>query len=115
MSDLLKYKGYATRVEYDAKSKMLIGQLEGIRDCIVFEANNLDDFEAYFRESVDDYLAACAELGREPQKAYSGSFNVRIPPELHRKTVELAMANGTTMNAEIIKALDAYVLRLESA
>ena len=44
MSNVLEYKGYHTKVQYDAETCILHGKIEGIRDFINFE-KNLSDFE----------------------------------------------------------------------
>lgn len=58
---------------------------------------------------VDDYLDLCAQSGTEPEKAYKGSFNVRISPELHKQAVVAAMARNVSLNsfveASIAKAV----------
>lgn len=41
--------------------------------------------ENEFHASVDDYLEWCKEDGVEPEKPYSGKFNIRISPLLHGK------------------------------
>ena len=56
-----------------------------LRDVIVFEGDSVEEVEQAFRESVDDYLAFCAERGEEPEKPYSGKSIVGIPPALHRE------------------------------
>ena len=35
-------------------------------------------------QGVEDYLVLCKEAGKEPQKTFKGSFNIRISPELHK-------------------------------
>jgi predicted HicB family RNase H-like nuclease len=50
----------------------------------------LDELEADFKESVNDYLQTCREAGIEPKKPYKGSFNVRIGQELHENAAKRA-------------------------
>ena len=50
-----EYKGYRARLEDG------IGKIDGIGDLVCFE----DDFH----EAVDDYLAFCKEVGKEPEYA----------------------------------------------
>ena len=38
-----------------------------------------------FEEAVDDYLELCKEEGKEPEKPFKASFNVRTGTDLHRK------------------------------
>ena len=47
--------------------------------------------------------------GREPQKLFKGSFNVRIPSDLHRKAAEKAIRMGVSLNQLVQKALEEKV------
>ena len=83
--NLLHYKGYSAKPEYSVEDKVFYGKLLGIDDLVDFYSENAKNIETEFHKAVDDYLTFCAEIGKEPQKEYSGMFNVRIPPELHRR------------------------------
>ena len=96
-SDLLRYKGYSARPEYSAEDRIFYGKILGISD--------LDEFH----KAVDDYLVFCEEIGKEPQREYSGLFNVRIPPELHKEISLLAQAEGVTLNKAVEQAIRALV------
>ena len=67
------------------------------------------EVEREFHEAVDDYLEFCKEVGKEPDKEYKGTFNVRISPELHKKLVNVAMKNGDSLNASVEKAIQGYI------
>lgn len=108
-NNILEYKGYHTKVVFDSKELVLRGKIEGIGDLVNFECENLKDIEKEFHEAVDDYLEFCKEVGKEPDKEYKGTFNVRISPELHKKLAILAMENGDTLNASVEKAIVEYV------
>ena len=58
-----------------------------------------------FHQAVDDYLLYCEEKGIEPDKTFSGKFNVRISPELHRKAVLEATKQDVSLNNIVQKAL----------
>ena len=105
----LEYKGYHTKIEFDSEDFILRGKIEGINDLINFECDNLQDIEKEFHEAVDDYLEFCKEVGKEPDKEYKGTFNVRISPELHKKLAQVAFQNGDTLNASVEKAISEYV------
>ena len=108
-NNILEYKGYYTRIEYSAEDHVLFGKIEGIKDLVTFECENLSNVEAEFHEAVDDYLSFCKDLGESPDKPYKGMFNVRIPPELHRKAAMAAEMSGETLNAFITEAIRAAV------
>ena len=109
-NNILEYKGYHTKIEFDSEGCVLKGKIEGINDLITFECEDMKNVEKEFQEAVDDYLQFCKEVGKEPDKEYKGTFNMRINPELHKKLVYVAMKNGDTLNASVEKAIQEYVL-----
>lgn len=109
MSSVLEYKGYHTKIEFDSEEFILRGKIEGINDFIDFESDNLNGIETEFHEAVDDYLEFCKEVGKEPEKEYKGTFNVRISPKLHKELSIMAMKNNTSLNATVEQALVRYV------
>lgn len=108
-NNILEYKGYHTRVEYDAVDFVIRGKIEGINDFVEFECEDLKAVELEFHQAVDDYLEFCAEVGKTPEKEYKGSFNVRISPELHKKLAIMASKNGESLNCSVEKAIEQYV------
>lgn len=103
--NLLEYKGYHAKVELDMEDKIFVGTVIGIDDSLNFHGSSVSELKKVFENSIDNYLEMCAQIGKEPNKEYKGSFNVRIGSELH-KQVELASEeNGITLNQYIINAL----------
>ena len=109
MKNILEYKGYHTKVEVDLEAGILYGKIEGIRDLVNFESENLESLEEEFHLAVDDYLEFCEEIGKIPEKEYKGTFNVRITPELHRAVSLLAFKNNESLNQTVEKAIQAFV------
>ena len=110
MKNVLEYKGYHTRIEFDSESLVVRGKIEGIKDFIDFQSADLSNIEKEFHAAVDDYLEFCQEVGKEPDKEYKGTFNIRRSPELHKQLVIVALKNGDTLNATVEKAIEKYVL-----
>ena len=108
-NNILQYKGYHAKIEFDSEEFVLRGKIEGINDLVDFECEDIKDLEREFHEAVDDYLKFCKEVGKEPDKEYKGSFNVRISPDLHKKLAIIAMKNGDTLNTSVEKAIFEYV------
>ena len=111
MNNILEYKGYHTRVEYDSEDMLLRGKIEGISDFVNFESQSVETVEEEFHKAVDDYLAFCADVGKTPEKEYKGTFNVRISPDLHRRLAYIAFANKVSLNTSVEKAIEDYVIR----
>ena len=100
------YKGYVGTVEFDEDDLVFHGRIAGIRDVVTFEAETARDLVAAFHDSVDDYLAFCAEEGQEPQKPFSGRLLLRVPPELHGRISNAAARRSRSVNQWIAEALD---------
>ena len=43
-------------------------------------------------------MKACAEFGKEPEKPFTGNFQVRLRPEVHRSAVMAAKMEGKSLN-----------------
>lgn len=104
-SEILNYKGYYTRIEFSSSDKVLHGKIEGISDLVTFESDSSKEIENEFHSAVDDYLEFCKEVGKDPAKAYNGSFNVRISPMLHKSLAKYAFENGCSLNSSVEKAI----------
>lgn len=109
MKNLLEYKGYYGKVGFSVEDQILYGKIEGIVDLVTFESKNADKIEKEFRDAVDDYLDFCQQVGKEPEKTYKGTFNVRIDPELHKAIAFEAMKKGISLNQAVEKAIDQFI------
>ncbi|MBD8663835.1 type II toxin-antitoxin system HicB family antitoxin [Rhizobium sp. CFBP 8752] len=98
MKNVMTYKGYSARIDYDDEDGILFGQIAGIRDGVGFHADNVDGLRNAFREAVDDYLETCARIGKDPQKPYSGKVMFRIDPEVHARAARAAELSGKSLN-----------------
>jgi len=103
--NMIKYKDFYGSVEYSATDECFFGKIIGTTDLVTFEGESVDNLKKAFVEAVEDYLALCKEIGKEPQKSYKGSFNVRISPELHKEATITASRKGISLNAFVEKAI----------
>lgn len=99
MNNTMEYKGYLGNVEFSEEDALFYGKVLGIRALISYEGANATELVADFHGAVDVYLELCAQYGTEPEKAYKGSFNVRISPELHKQAVIAAMSHNMSLNS----------------
>ncbi|GHU77392.1 antitoxin HicB [Spirochaetia bacterium] len=102
---MMEYKGYLGTVEYDADAKLFHGDIVNTRDVITFQGTTVVEIERAFKDSIDDYLAWCKEEGAEPERPYSGKFNVRLPPELHKEAAITARKLKLSINRFVEKAI----------
>ena len=98
MNNTMQYKGYVGSVEFSEADGLFFGKVLGIRALISYEGTNAAELVADFHGAVDDYLSLCEAENSEPEKAYKGSFNIRVSPELHKQAVVYAAAHNMSLN-----------------
>ena len=98
MKDTMAYNGYFGSVHYNDDDKVFYGKLAFIRALVSYEGTDVISLRAAFEEAVDDYLEFCKETGKQPEKPFKGSFNLRLDPDLHQRLVSNAMSKGKTLN-----------------
>ena len=103
---MMEYKGYIGKVEYDDAAGILHGEVINLRDVITFQGDSVQGLRQAFQDSVDDYLDFCAERHEEPEKPYSGTFTVRVNPELHRDISLQAKLANQSLNSWVTALLE---------
>jgi predicted HicB family RNase H-like nuclease len=96
--NIMSYKGYAARIDYDAEDEIFFGKVAGITDGVGFHADTVADLKAAFHEAVDDYIETCAKIGKDPQKSYSGKMMFRVDPDVHAQAAKAAELSGKSLN-----------------
>lgn len=110
----LTYKGYIGSIAFSEEDSVFFGKIEGIDGTVLFEGQSVEELVSSFREAVDDYLTYCETEGLEPQKSYSGSLNIRLTPEIHRRVAIRSKMAGMSINSYIRHAVEANLLMDES-
>lgn len=105
MNDILKYKDYYGSVQFSAADEVFYGKILAINDLVSFEGSSVQELKAAFEEAVEDYLETCLEMDKVPDKTYKGTFNVRVPSELHRQAALFAALHNITLNDFVRRAL----------
>lgn len=111
----MEYKGYVGVVEFDDKAGLFHGEVINLRDVITFQGTTVQEIKTAFQESVDDYLAFCVQRGEEPEKPYSGTFTLRIAPELHRDISLQARLAEKSTNSWVAEVLASAVAAHQAA
>jgi predicted HicB family RNase H-like nuclease len=110
MSNYLKYKEYLATVEYSTEDEVFYGKLFGINDLVIFEGASVKEIKSAFEEAVDDYIETCKEVNKKPEKSFKGSFNVRVPSELHKDAAFIAVQNNVSLN-DFVKGAIQYAIK----
>jgi predicted HicB family RNase H-like nuclease len=102
---VLTYKGYNASAEIDEEHQVLLGCVLDLNDSITFAGKTVEELRQSFEESVDGYLEYCAEIGKSPDKPYSGKISYRTDPETHRIISLAANQAGLSINGWIDETL----------
>jgi len=110
----LTHKGFTGSGEMSLEDDCLIGRVLFIDDIITYDGATVGELMENFRAAVDHYLDYCKRTGKPANKPYSGTFNVRIGPQLHREAVIAANAASVNLNDFVTTAIK-VTLKMASA
>jgi len=103
------HRGYTGSIEVSLEDKCLFGKVLHVDGLLSYSGETIEELLTTFVAVVDEYLADCERTGVDPQKSYSGVFQVRIDPELHRDAQALATRRGESLNQFVTRAVQAFV------
>ena len=103
--NVMTYKGYSARVEFDPEDGIFFGHLAGINDIVGFHGASVDELTAAFHAAVDEYIEACAKVGKAPEKPFSGKVMFRVDPTVHARAALAAELSGKSFNQWAEEAL----------
>jgi len=106
MNDIIKHKGYYATVHFSAEDEVFYGKILGINDLVTFEGSSVMELKSAFKEAIEDYIETCKAAGKEPEKTYKGSFNIRVSPHLHREAAFVALQKNITLNDFVQDAIN---------
>ena len=115
ISSLMEWKGYHAKIEFDQEDQIFVGHIVGINDSINFHGKSVQELTENFQNAISNYVEYCTRIGKEPEREFKGSFNVRIKPEQHRKVALQAANEGITINQFVSRAIEDELLLLQQS
>lgn len=109
MNDILEFKGYRAKIEFDSRDDVLVGRVLHLQDVISFEGHSVQEIRQAFENAIEDYFDGCRENGVEPEKPFSGKMALRMDPDLHRAVAIHATRSGKSINSFIVSVLQEAV------
>ncbi|MCI5137998.1 MAG: type II toxin-antitoxin system HicB family antitoxin [Candidatus Electrothrix sp. AR1] len=101
----LSYESYTGSIKVSIEDNCLHGKILFIDDIITYEGDTVDELRISFEEAVKHYISYCEETGKSANKPYSGTFNVRVGQEFHRKAAKKAYQEGISLNDFVTQCL----------
>lgn len=111
MKRTLSYKGYHGSIEFSLNDNILFGQVININSLISYEGTTLDELKKDFKNAIDEYLKMCKEHNETPEKAYTGTFTVRLNPEIHQKLALYANEHNESLSTCVKRAITQMLIR----
>ncbi len=109
-NSVMRHKGYSAAIRYSEEDGFLVGRILGINDIVSFHAHSVEEARKQFAIALDSYLSDCEEMGKAPERPYSGKLNLRLPPDFHKALALEAETTGQSLNDVIVAALkQAYI------
>ena len=102
---LMEYNGYHAQIEFNSEDQIFVGSVIGINDSLNFHGSSVNELKDHFKQSIDNYLALCKELGKKPEKEYRGSINIRLTPVLHKSAALYSAEDHISINQFIVEAV----------
>ena len=99
--NIICYKGYQGSFKYDPDADIFHGDVLHLRDVVTFQGRSIDELKKAMADSVEDYFNLCREAGKSPEKPFSGTFNVRIKPEIHLRLAMKAAQDGISLKCAL--------------
>lgn len=106
---MIEYKGYVGVFEFDEELGQFHGYVVNTLDVITFYGSSVEELRAELQTSVEEYLAFCAEKGRDPEKPFSGNLSIRTSPDIHRRIAMQAARRRISMNSFVESVLEKAV------
>jgi len=106
----MTYKGYEAVAEFDEDASIFSGQVINTRDVITFQGASVKELKKAFQDSIDDYLEFCSKRKEDPEKPFSGTLSLRLPPETHRRIALEARRRNKSLNSYILDRLNLEVI-----
>lgn len=106
---LPKYRGYEGSIEPDFDNDIFCGKILFISDFIGYEGESLTELMHEFRAAVDAYIEVCESAEQKPNQPFSGTFNVRVGPEIHEQLARRAYQEDVKMNRIVKEAIVSHL------
>ena len=109
MRNTLEIDGYRAVIQFDPDIDMFRGEFVGLNGGADFYARDIAGLRREGAASLKVFLDMCREDGVEPRRRFSGTFHLRVPPELHAAIAAAAAADGKSLNQWVSDELRATI------
>ncbi len=109
--NIMELDGYTAKIEYDSEGDQFRGEILGLNGSADFYGKSSAALRKEFKNSLRVFLEVCEENGISPTKEFSGKFDLKINPTLHRKIAAVATGENKSLNQWVSETLEQTVGR----
>ena len=102
----MTHDGYLATIELDEEAGLFHGEVINTRDVLTFQGRTPEELKTAFAETIADYIDWCRERGKSPERPFSGTFSVRVKPEVHRRAAAAAAREGKSLTGFVAEVLE---------
>ena len=106
MNNIMIINGYRAVIQFDPEIDMFRGEFTGLNGGADFYADSVEALRKEGQISLNIFLEECEKRGIEPNKSYSGKFQVRLSAGLHQFAADAAQARGQSLNQFVATAIE---------
>ncbi len=88
MKIFFKYKNYHAAINFSVEDDVFHGNVIGINDVIAFEGTSVKNVKYAFYQAIEDYLATCNSLNKEPEKPSKETIYLLKSPANAKRLLE---------------------------
>ncbi len=103
--NIMEVEGYKAKIEYDPELDQFRGEILGLNGSADFYGKSPSALRKEFKKSLKVFLEVCEEKQINPNREFSGKFNLRIPPKLHGEIAARASAEDKSINQWVTEML----------
>lgn len=105
MRNVLRYRGYSARIDFDSRENVFSGEVVGMSEILRFHGGSVEELRADFEFAIDHYLKDCEASGVSPGYQASGRILLRLGPAQHAAALVAAKSAGISLNTWLAQAV----------
>ena len=106
MRNILTYRGYRARIDFDARENVFVGEVLGMSEELRFHGGSIEELRGDFEFAIDHYLRDCEASGVSPVHTASGKVLLRLAARQHAAALVAAKSEGISLNDWLKRAVE---------
>jgi predicted HicB family RNase H-like nuclease len=111
MMTQMKHNEYSADIRYSNEDFCFYGRVVGISDIVSFKGKSVEELKIAFENAINEYIEACREFDKEPEKPHSGKILFRCSEKMHKDITSFSAKKGLSINRVIENAISSHMYK----